>query len=271
MTAMNALVLGLVQGVAEFLPISSSGHLELFKEYLGLAEIPLLFDVLLHLATLFVVLIVFRARIIAMIVALWKFLANGFRKPADATAPLDENLALIPPFLLATAVTGVLGILIEKFVDQGGPTAVSLRLLFTAVVLGATALIKPGARKLSRIGTGRALAIGLAQGVGVFSGISRSGITISAGMYAGLDRGAAGEFSFLLSIPAILGAFALTLGDLGEVTASVSTANLVIAFVTAFVSGFAALKLLLWLVKKGRLYWFSPYLVAVGVLGLLIF
>lgn len=277
MTAMNALVLGLVQGIAEFLPISSSGHLELFKEYLGLSEVPLLFDVILHLATLLVVLIVFRARIAAMFVALWKFATGGFRMTrktagADGAAEkVDENLPIILPFLIATAITAIIGVFIEKFVDQGGPVAVSIRLLVTAAILGLTALLKPGKRNISSIGAGRACLIGVAQGIGVFSGISRSGITISAGLFAGLDRGAAGEFSFLLSIPAILGAFLLTAGDAGAMTAAVSPVQLALAFVTAFISGFAALKLLLWLVRKGRLYWFAPYLVVVGALGLILF
>jgi len=147
---------------------------------------------------------------------------------------------------------------------------VAVNMLITAAILGLTAIIKPGERGPARIGKGRAAFIGLAQGIGVFSGISRSGITISAGLFAGLNRETAGEFSFLLSIPAILGAFVLTIKDAGSMMATVSYSQLALAFVAALVSGIASLKILIKIIKSGKIYWFAPYLVLIGILGLLL-
>lgn len=277
MTALQALALGLIQGVAEFLPISSSGHLALLKDLLGLEEIPLLFDVILHLATLIAVIIVLRKRIAAILVALWNFLfrrgrANPGSGSTSATLRSQEqagNLAYILPILIATAVTGVLGYGIQELFPMGGTRAVAGRMLFTAVVLGLTFFVKSGSRGPDMIGWKRAAFVGLAQGIGVFSGVSRSGMTISAGLFAGLDRATAGEYSFLLSIPAIGGAFLLTLNDAGEMMGMVSYGSLALSALAAFVSGLLSLKILLRIIKGGKLYWFALYLAAVGLIGLI--
>ncbi|HCO48861.1 MAG TPA: undecaprenyl-diphosphatase [Spirochaetaceae bacterium] len=283
MTAVKALLLGLIQGIAEFLPISSSGHLELFKNILGLTEVPLLFDVILHVATLFAVVAVLWKRIEAIFLALWRFLfgkkvpnVKGLTKTQKKKDEESrQNLAFVLPIIIATAVTGLIGILIEKvllenFPGLRGTKLVAVNMLITAAILGLTAIIKPGERGPARIGKGRAAFIGLAQGIGVFSGISRSGITISAGLFAGLNRETAGEFSFLLSIPAILGAFVLTIKDAGSMMATVSYSQLALAFVAALVSGIASLKILIKIIKSGKIYWFAPYLVLIGILGLLL-
>ena len=283
MTAVKALLLGLIQGIAEFLPISSSGHLELFKNILGLTEVPLLFDVILHIATLFAVVAVLRKRIGAIFAALWRFLfgrkapsAKGLSKTQKKKdEESQQNLAFVLPIIIATAVTGVIGILIEKvlleeFAWMSGTKFVAVDMLITAAILGLTAIVKPGERGPARIGKGRAAFIGFAQGIGVFSGISRSGITISAGLFAGLNRETAGELSFLLSIPAILGAFVLTIKDAGSMMATISFAQLALAFIAALLSGMASLKILMKIIKSGKIYWFAPYLVLVGISGLLL-
>ena len=283
MTAVKALLLGLIQGIAEFLPISSSGHLERFKNILGLTDVPLLFDVILHIATLFAVSAVLRKRIGAIFAALWRFLfgkkvpnvkgLSKTQKKKDEES--QQNLAFVLPIIIATAVTGVIGILIEKvlleeFTWMRGTKIVAVNMLITAAILGLTAIMKPGERGPARIGKGRAAFIGFAQGIGVFSGISRSGITISAGLFAGLNRETAGELSFLLSIPAILGAFVLTIKDAGSMMATVSFAQLALAFIAALLSGMASLKILMKIIKSGKIYWFAPYLVLVGISGLLL-
>jgi len=272
MTTVKAIILGLIQGLAEFLPISSSGHLALFKNMLGLEQVPLVFDVILHMATLLAVVIVFWKRIAGMLKALWLFISKGrvgLRIGDGQDQDTQENLAVIPPLLAATVITAVLGYAIQKYFNGENIKLVAARMLITAAILGLTFFAKPGTKKLGSIGIGRSVLIGMAQGVGVFSGISRSGITISAGIFSGLDREAAGEFSFLLSIPAILGALVLTLKDAGSMMAEVSAAHLVLAFVAAFLSGYLALKFLMKIVKNGKLYWFAPYLLLVGAAGLL--
>lgn len=261
MTYLQAAVLGLVQGLAEFLPVSSSGHLVIFKDILGLGEIPLAFDITLHLATLLAVLIVFRARIGAILSALWRWARGKAEKD-------DQDLALVVPLILATIVTGVMGFAIQKFLPEEGARVAAAELLVTAAVLAATAFIKEGSRGPAQIGAGRALFIGFAQGLGVFSGISRSGFTIAAGMASGLRRDLAGEFSFLLSIPAILAAFVLTLKDAAGMAEGVAAGPLLFAAAVAFVSGLFALKFLLRLIKGGKIAWFALYLVAAGLAGL---
>ena len=278
MNATKALILGLIQGIAEFLPISSSGHLELGKDILGLQDVPVLFDVILHLATLLVVLIVFRERILGILKALWSFLFHRGKTPAKGLTKTQKkkdeeakvNLAYIVPLLAATAVTAVLGFAIYKYLPWNGVKAVSIQFLITAVVLGATALAKPGTRGPAEIGLPRSIIVGVAQGLGVISGISRSGMTISAGIFSGLDRQTAGEFSFLLAIPAILGAFLLSLKDLAQMESMVSFGQLALAFLAAFASGYIALKLLIKVIKGGKLWFFAPYLLVVGVLGLIL-
>ncbi len=266
MTILQALVLGLFQGVSEFLPVSSSGHLLVLRDLFGLSEVPRLFDVILHAATLLSVLVVFRSRVGGILAALVRWAARRKDPPvADA-----ENLALVPPALAATAVTAVIGLGIEKYLPVQSPRAVCALFLATAALLIVSSRFR-GTRGHDRIGPGRGALIGLAQGIGVFPGISRSGITISAGLAAGLDRGTAGEFAFLVAIPAVAGALLLELKDLAELGAAVGAAPLAVGFLAAFASGIAALSLLLPLVRKGRLAWFAVYLIPVGLAGLFLF
>lgn len=262
MNMLQAVILGLVQGLAEFLPVSSSGHLVLFKDVLGLTEVPLLFDIVLHLATLCAVCLVFRRRIGGIFVSIARFLA---RKQGEADA---DNLGLVVPALLATLVTGVMGVAISKLLPVEGTTLVSIELLVTAAVLAASAFLKPGTKGYRQLGPVDGLVTGFAQGLGVFSGISRSGFTITAGLARGMKREEAGEFSFLLSIPAILGAFLVELDDAGALMSSVDPLPLAVAALVAFVSGVLALSLLMRIVKKGKLAWFAAYLVPVGLIGL---
>lgn len=283
MTPIKAVILGLIQGIAEFLPISSSGHLEIFKEWLGLSDVPLVFDIVLHLATLLVLILQFRTRIAELLVAAWNWVtghgAKAQKQASGSTIQVSryvrqrQNETIILLLIVATIITGIMGYFIDKL-PTGGVRIVSIELLITAVVLALTVHVKPNAKGESRgpeeTGVGRAAFIGVAQGLGVFSGISRSGFTISAGLFAGLDREWAGEFSFLLAIPAVLGAFLLKLKDLGTMIAQISLGNIAIAFIVAFVSGWFALKFLLKVIKNGKLYWFAPYLVLIGIIGLII-
>lgn len=269
MTATQAFLLGLFQGIAEFLPISSSGHLLVLKELFGLSGVPLLFDVILHLGTLLSILVVFRARIIGIFAALWRWLtkpsARGSASEADR-----ENLALVLPTLVATAVTGVIGLLIEKFIPVESPRAVCALFLVTAVLLVVSSRFH-GSRGFRELGAARGALVGLAQGLGVFPGISRSGITISGGLAAGLSRDAAGEFAFILAIPAILGAFVLELKDAVGLGAAVGAFPLAVGFLAAFGAGIVALSLLMPIVRKGKLAAFAVYLIPAGVLGLFLF
>ncbi len=256
----QALVFGLLQGMTEFLPVSSSGHLVVLKVLFGLREVPRLFDVVLHVATLLVVFVVFRRKILELLGAILRFV-RGRRRPEDA--PL---LAFVRVIITATVFTGVIGLLIKDSGAENHPRLVSALFIVTAVLLVAAGRRSAGAG--GRPGLKEAVIVGIAQGVGVLPGISRSGITISAALLAGMDRREAGEFSFLLAIPAILGAFILTLKDAGELAAVVAPGPLAAGFIAAFAAGYAALRILLGLVRGGRLGWFALYLVPLGLWGL---
>ena len=255
-------ILGLFQGIAEFLPISSSGHLLVFKDLMGLSEVPALFDVVLHLATLASILLVFRKRIAGIVRS---FLRLMVKKHGDDDV---ENLSIIVPALVATALTAVVGLAIEQIDLSGAPGVVAGLLLVTALILVASSRFKAGQTGYRGLTVRHGVIIGLAQGIGVFPGISRSGITISAGLASGLQRETAGEFSFLLAVPAILGALVLKLDDMAELAGTVATLPLVVGSLVAFLAGIASLLILMPLVRKGKLAWFAAYLIPAGLLGL---
>jgi undecaprenyl-diphosphatase len=264
MTVLKAVVLGVVQGLTEFLPVSSSGHLVLMKHFFELGSVPILFDVLLHVATLVVVCVVFWERLRGVIASLWRWITRKTHE-ADAT-----NLRLAWVIALATLFTGVLGLgfSVLEFVRQ--PKIVSLLFLVTAGLLIGTRFTR-GTTTYRGIGARVGIVTGIAQAFGVLPGISRSGVTISASLFSGVDRSHAGEYSFLLSIPAIIGALLVTLQDAGELAAQVSLGALVAGLVSSFVVGWVALVLLLRLVRGGKLYYFSAYLIPLGIVGLILF
>lgn len=260
MTGIQSLLLGVLQGVAEFLPISSSGHLVLLRRLMNLGDVPLLYDVLLHVSTLIVVIIIFRSRIGSIISAIWRALRSR-TDPGDR-----ENLRLTLYILIATVVTGAVGFVLSRFDDLffNQPRLVSVLFLVTALFLLST-LLRSGQRDYFQIGFFGALLVGLAQGIGVLPGISRAGITISVALLIGLDRQRAGEFSFLIAIPAILGALILQLREAGRLLEIAAAQTLLLGFTASFLVGLLSLVLLLRVVRKGRLAVFSIYLVPLAV------
>lgn len=264
MTMLQSAALGALQGLAEFLPISSSGHLLLVRRWMGLGDLPFLYDVILHVATLLVVLVVFRRRIGAVLAALWR---GVFRKLPVASADDDrENRRLALWIVVATAVTAAVGLLLARLEGRvtAEPRLVSLFFLVTGLILLATAFFR-GERGYGEIGLVGAMLIGLAQGIGVLPGISRSGITIAAALLWGMQREKAGEFSFLLAVPAILGALLLQLGDAGSLLARVDALRVGVGFLVAFAVGLVSLLLLLRVVRRGRLPYFAIYLIPLSV------
>jgi len=265
-STVQSLLLGALQGVAEFLPISSSGHLVLLRNVMNLGDIPLLYDVLLHVSTLIVVAIVFRKKILSILASIWRWLRR-------ASVPEDrENLNLTLYILVATVVTGGVGLVLSRFEEVffRQPRLVSLLFLITALILIST-LLGRGRRDYLQMGVFGALIVGLAQGIGVLPGISRAGITISVALLWGLDRQRAGEFSFLIVIPAILGALLLQLREAGSLIEVVDPAALVAGFAATLVVGLISLLLLLRVVRKGRLALFSIYLVPLALVTFILF
>jgi len=265
MSIFESIFLGAVQGITEFIPVSSSGHLIVLRNFIGLKEIPLLFDILLHFSTLLVVIIIFRNRIGQLFIALYRLLRYR------AAAEERENLKTIFLILLATVVTWVVGFLLLPLEDflVSSPRFVSILFILTGILLFLSRYFK-GEQGYLEMKAVKGAFIGLAQGIGVLAGISRSGITISAALLCGLERRRVGEFSFLISIPAILGALILQIKDAGDLFAVVNLPVLLAGLVSSFIVGFFSLLLLLRLINRGKIYLFSYYLIPVGILTFLL-
>lgn len=261
MSLVQSLVLGILQGLTEFLPVSSSGHLVILKHLFG-TEAPQLFDIILHLGTLSAVVLMFWKPIVNSIGAIIRWFSR------KTTEHDNEYLPMVVPAIIATVITAVIGFAVAKTHIELTPRMVSLFWIATGLLLIGVSFLK-GEKTYKTMQVQHGLAIGLAQALGLFPGISRSGITIAGGLACGLQREYAGEFAFLLSIPAIMGAFVLELKDIDSMTALVSFPVLLIGFAASFIVGFAALKILMPIVKKGQLYWFACYLIPAGVLGLI--
>lgn len=257
----KSIILGCIQGVTEFLPVSSSGHLVLFKELLDAEQVPVLFDVLLHISTLIVVVVVFWNRIVRILSAIVHWVGHEVN---------DEDLyhlRLVLVIMLGTVFTAVLGFMLKDIELFRRTSTVSVLFIVTGGILISSKYAAVSSDQRPRVS--HALWVGIAQGIGTLPGISRSGITITAALWGGMERDKAGELSFLISIPAILGALILERGDTAALAAQMSYATVAIGCVSAAVSGFISLKLLLWVIRSGRLYYFSIYLIPLGIISLI--
>ena len=241
MSYLQSFILGLLQGLTEFLPVSSSGHTLLAGHLLNV-EIPLAFELILHLATLLAVIIFYRKSVFFRI-------KRPFRK---------GNLYLA----LATAVTAVIAFLFRKFYADGLSSITLLPLFFalTAGILVVGSWVKP---KPSSMTAGKSAIIGLTQGLSCIPGRSRSGTTSSTALILGVDKQEATEFSFLLSIPIVLGSAIIEL--ITQPLTGVSFPVLAVGFITAFISGYFALHIVSKLIKNASLDVFSVYLIALSL------
>ncbi|MDR1760273.1 MAG: undecaprenyl-diphosphatase UppP [Fibrobacter sp.] len=266
---LKSIILGIVQGLAEFLPISSSGHLVLAERLLALNQPGMLFDVMLHFGTLVAVFVIFRKRLLNLILGICR------RNP--------EDLHYAGYIILASIPTAIIGIGFKDRIESlfENPQVVCVMLLVTGVLLFCTKFSKaPGSEesKASSMNWKRALVVGTVQGIACIPGISRSGSTISSMLFLGVNRKYAGEFSFLMSIPAVGGAALLELKDWlscrgAQSAECMNSGNMDLALlagiVAAFISGVMALKWLLSFVQKGKLHYFAWYVWAAGILGLI--
>lgn len=257
MTLLQAVILGLIQGLTEFLPVSSSGHLALAQSLMpGFEQPGLLYDTLLHLATLFAVVVYFRKRIGRMFQA-----AAGVFSQRYLVRSYEEKPMMVG-ILVATIPTGIIGFLlrdhVEYFFDK--PVIIGYFLIITSVML----YISDKFRGRDNINPVAAFIVGVAQGLAVFPGISRSGTTIFAGLLSGLSREQAAEFSFLISIPAILGAVLLQIPNFGHITLEGLWIYAAGMFV-AFLSGLLAIGIMMRVVKKAKMSFFAIYCLIVGI------
>ncbi|MCR4579973.1 MAG: undecaprenyl-diphosphate phosphatase [Treponema sp.] len=279
MTLLQGIFLGILQGVAEFLPISSSGHLAIAQNLFGLDEVPLLFDVFLHLATLAAVCLYFWKKIWTLLKCFGRWIC---RKPLVEDTGYDKDDLLcgsdqigrktIIAIILSTLVTGVMGIVTSKLIPELPVKVICCGFIVTSALLIISALIEKKASQKTEsenqgISKKQALFVGFMQGIGTLPGISRSGSTIAGALLCGVNRKAAGEYSFIISIPAILGAFILELKDLGDVSESVGALPLIAGCISAFLVGYLSLALLMKTIRKGKLQWFACYLIPAAILG----
>ena len=264
MSFTQSVLLGIMQGISEFIPISSSGHLVLLRGLMGIGEIPLLYDIVLHIATLIVVIVFFRERIGRMLSAILRWILRHSRSEDEQ----DLKLSLL--VIIGTVATVAIALVIRPLELHNNPRIVAGAFLVTAALLIASRYAR-GTTEYDRIGSRHALITGIVQGIAVIPGISRSGSTITAAMYSGLSREKAAEFSFLLSIPAILGALVLELRDLSDLGATIGAGTVAAGFLASLVFGFLSLSLLVRLIRGGKLWVFSVYLVPLGLWMLFFF
>ncbi len=259
MTVLQGILLGLLQGLTEFLPVSSSGHLALAEHFFGIQSPGVTFEVFVHFGTAMAVVLFFRSRIAGVLLSIARFL---LRLNYDAS---EVRLAL--HLILATVPAGLVGYFLAPRIEAAfrSPALVSILLMVTGFILWFSGKLFPGTK--ARGTWLDAVAIGCAQALAVLPGISRSGSTLTAGLAVGLERRAAAEFAFLLSVPVIFGAAAASLGDALEVGIAGGTA-LGLGTLAAFLSALPAIALLLRAVTAGKLANFAYYCWTVGALSL---
>ena len=248
----EALALGIVQGLTEFLPVSSSGHLVLLQRVFGLQQNVLLYDVLLHLGTLVAVLAVF-----------WQDFLGILKKPFSRLTYL---------LIVGTIPAAVLGLALQDFFDRLFKTGqtIGVEFLITGLVIWVVDKAGHGRKSMERVSYLDAAVIGTAQGLAIFPAISRSGLTIAGSLLRGLDRRAAARFSFLLSAPAILGAAAVEGKDLLKPGYPLPvTTPMLWGTLAAAVAGYLAIRIMLRVITRGSLKPFSYYVWALGLLVLL--
>lgn len=263
MELVKAILLGFIQGATEFLPVSSSGHLVLGSHLLGFQEQGLVFDVMVHLGTLLSVVIVFRAELLAMVRAPLQWVAG------DRSEGVRHHLAWDIYVIIATLPAVVVGFSLKDTIETmfSSLFAVYLMLAVTGTMMLVSRFVTD---RGTRINSGNAFLIGCAQACAIMPGLSRSGSTIFTGMLLGINRETVARFSFIMSIPAILGAAVLNLAAVvAQPPPLTSVLNLVAGMGMAALTGYFAIVLLLDVIRRNRLPWFGYYCLAVAAIGLM--
>jgi undecaprenyl-diphosphatase len=266
MSLVQAVLLGIVQGLTEFLPISSSAHLVLVPALLGWRfseDTAFVFDVLVQMGTLVAVVVYFRQDLVGLV----RGTIDGLIRRRPFEAPMSRLAWLI---VLATLPAVIAGLFLKDIVDQvfSDPIAVSYFLLLTAVWLVLSERIGKRTRDLDGLSAADALWVGVAQAAALFPGISRSGSTIGAGLTRHLDRQSSARFSFLMSIPVMLGASVIALNDLMRIAELRSMiAPLVVGFIAASIVGYLSIRWMLAYLLRRSLTVFAVYCAVVGVAG----
>lgn len=266
---LKSIALGLLQGIAEFLPISSSGHLDIAQHFMGMEEAPLFFNVLLHFATFFSIILVYRKTVLELIVEFFKLIGDlctgkfKWKESSQIRRMLIFIIIATLPLFVVVPFNDYLEPLNSNMYFVGGALLVTAILLFTSDKVASKAT-----RPEEKVTLLDSLIVGLGQTCALVPGLSRSGTTISTGIFLGIDREYAVRFSFLMSLPAVLGATVLELADAVE-TGITFKPEYALGMVVAFVSGIFAIKLVNMLVKKNKFGYFAYYCAAAGIVTIL--
>ena len=257
MTTLQAIILGIVQGLTEFLPVSSSGHLCLAREIMGVEHAEnIAFDVTLHAAT-----------VLSTIVVLWREIWRLLKGACVFSGKINEEQSYILKIVISMIPVGIVGVFFKDYIDQLSDHiwVVGALLLVTASLLTFAYKAKP--REKSEISYRDSIIIGIAQACATMPGLSRSGTTIATGLLLGNRKEAVAQFSFLMVLPPILGSALLDIlkGDFGG---GVELLPLMAGFVAAFVTGTLACKFMMEIVKRGKLIWFAAYCALAGVVAI---
>lgn len=267
MNILQGIIIGIVQGLTEFLPVSSSAHLVFIQKLLGV-ESSLAFDTFLHLGTLIAVMWFFRWDIIKMLKSWWLSIGDILQGRFRQGFYDDPYKRLAWYVILATIPVGIVGVLFEDSVDAlfAGALYVPAFFLFvTGTILYLSQRMTSGNINLNNISKTEALFMGLGQACAILPGLSRSGTTIAAGLTIGLDKEFAAKFSFILSIPAILGAFVLQIKDIGSAL-DASFLPVLLGFIASIVAGYLAIKWMLDLIQNKSLDIFAYYCWLMGII-----
>jgi len=258
MTNFEAFILGLIQGLTEFLPVSSSGHLEIAKALFGITEPnTLIFTIVVHGAT-----------VLSIIVVFWKDILRLLKAPF--TFEWNEDNKYIAKLLISAIPVGILGLFFKDQIESlftGNLLLVGLMLWITTFLLFITTWAKDKDKKISYLDS---LIIGIAQAFAVLPGVSRSGATIATGLLLGIKKEEVARFSFLMVLLPVIGANLLDLleYDWANANGTVSVSALIIGFITAFITGLLACKFMLSIVKKSKLSYFAIYTFIVGAIAI---
>ena len=269
MDIIQAIIIGLVQGLTEFLPVSSSAHLIFAQQALGVTDVGLAFDVLLHVGTLVAVIVYFYHDVVEMIKGFLLSLIDLKEGKFIPELKKDPYKKLAWLTILATIPVGIVGVLFNDIVEEmfTGLTVPAFLLLITGCLLYVSQRMNNGRINVTNLTIKEALFMGCGQAIAVLPGLSRSGTTIAAGLFAGLDKEFAAKFSFILSIPAILGAAVFQLKDLSG--GNVELGACIAGFIVAVISGYLAISFLLKIIREKSLDIFAYYCWIVGIIVLI--
>lgn len=287
MSVLKALLMGLIQGLTEFLPVSSSGHLGLINGLFDTGENSILFDVLLHFATLISITAVFYKDVFklaiefgGMVRDLFLNIASFGRSLSGGSSPeyvrviSNAYRRFVLLIIVSTVPTGILGVLLKNIVEFSSSNLLitGICLICTGLILALSDFLPEGTKKLKELNFADAFAVGSAQGVATLPGLSRSGLTIVAGILCGMDRKFAAKYSFIMSIPAVLGALILELFDLGgeSVTAG-DVGCYILGMIVAAAVGYIGLKFIMNIIVSRYFKYFAYYCGLIGLISIIVF